>query len=162
MTISVGEKLPSVSVKRLGEGGMEDFNVADYVAGKTVVIFAVPGAFTPSCAEKHLPGYINNAAAIKAKGVDEILCISVNDPFVMKHWGTSAGAEGKITMVPDGNGEFTKALGLDFDGSGAGLATRSQRYMMVVKDGVVESLEIEGAPSDVELSSAETCLARLG
>lgn len=162
MTISVGDTLPSVTLKRLGEGGMEDFNLTEYVAGKTVVIFGVPGAFTPSCAQQHLPGYINNADDIKAKGVDEILCMAVNDPFVMQHWGDTSGADGKVTMVPDGNGEFTKALGLDFDGSGFGLATRSQRYMMIVKNGVVDTLEIEGAPSDVELSSAGACLAKLG
>lgn len=162
MSIAVGETLPSVTLKTVGGSGIEDLNIAEYVKGKRVVIFGLPGAFTPACAQQHLPGYVEQADEILAKGVDEILCVAVNDPFVMSHWGESSGAAPKITMIPDGNAEFTKAVGLDFDGSGFGLATRSQRYMMIVQDGVVEALEIEGAPSDVELSSARACLAKLG
>lgn len=161
MAIKVGDKIPSVTLKRLGEGGMEDLNIADYIAKKKVVIFAVPGAFTPACSQKHLPGYIEHAKDIKAKGIDEIICIAVNDPFVMQHWGESAGAKGKVTMIPDGNGEFTKAVGLDFDGSGYGLATRSKRYSMVVENGKVTKLSVEEKPSDVELSGAQACAANL-
>lgn len=161
MTIKPGDKIPSVTIKRMGAGGLEDLNIGDYIAKKKVVIFAVPGAFTPSCSMKHLPGYIENAAAIKAKGIDEIICIAVNDPFVMQHWGENSGAAGRITMVPDGNGEFTKKIGMEFDGSGAGLSFRSRRYSMVVDKGVVKTINVEAAPSDVELSSAGTCLSGL-
>lgn len=162
MTIQTGDTIPAVTLKRIGADGIEDVNIAELVAGKTVLIFAVPGAFTPSCAQKHLPGYIAKADDLKAKGIDEIICVAVNDPFVMKHWGETAGAEGKVTMLPDGNAEFTEAVGLSMDGSGYGLGTRSLRYSMIVKDGVVESLEVEDSPSDVSVSSAETCLAKLG
>lgn len=161
MTIKPGDKIPSITIKRMGSGGLEDLNIADYIAKKKVVIFAVPGAFTPSCSQKHLPGYIENASAIKAKGIDEILCIAVNDPFVMNHWGENSGAAGRITMIPDGNGAFTKAIGMEFDGSGAGLAFRSRRYSMVVENGVVKTLNVEAAPSDVELSGASMCLSGL-
>ncbi|MBK9585904.1 MAG: peroxiredoxin [Alphaproteobacteria bacterium] len=161
MTIKIGDKIPSINLKRLGEGGMEDFNIADYIAKKKVVIFAVPGAFTPACSQKHLPGYIESAKDIKAKGVDEIICIAVNDPFVMKHWGETAGAKDKVTMIPDGNGEFTKAIGLDFDGSGYGLATRSKRYSMIVENGKITKLNVEAKPGDVELSGAQACVVSL-
>lgn len=161
MTIKIGEKIPSVTLKRLGEAGMEDLNIADYVAKRKVVVFAVPGAFTPACTQKHLPGYIQHAKDIKAKGIDEIICIAVNDPFVMQHWGEVAGAQGKITMIPDGNGEFTRAIGMDFDGSGFGLASRSKRYSMVIEDGKVTKLQVEAKPSDVELSGAQACVANL-
>ena len=161
MTIAVGDKIPSVKLKRLGAGGMEEIDTADYLKGKKAVIFAVPGAFTPTCAQKHLPSYVNNAAKIKAKGVDEIVCVSVNDPFVMKHWGETAGADGKVTMLPDGNGALTKALGLEMDGSGAGLGTRSKRYSMLVENGVVKELEVEEKASDMTVSGGEACLARL-
>ncbi len=161
MTIAIGDTIPSVTIKHLGASGMEDLNIADYIKGKKVVIFAVPGAFTPSCTEQHLPGYIKHAKDIKDKGVDEIICIAMNDPFVMKHWGEAAGAKGNVTMIPDGNGEFTKAVGMDFDGSGFGLATRSKRYAMVVENGEVKSLKVEEKPSDVELSGAQACMAGL-
>lgn len=161
MTIKIGDTIPSVSVKRLGDSGMESVDIAQYIAGRKVVIFAVPGAFTPSCAQKHLPGYIQNADSIKASGIDEIICMAVNDPFVMKHWGEAAGAAGKITMLPDGNAEFTRAIGLEMDGSGAGLGLRSKRYSMIVDKGVVKSLDIEAAASDVELSGAEACMLKL-
>ncbi len=161
MTIKTGDKIPAVTLRQLGAAGIEELNAADYVAGKTVIIFGVPGAFTPSCAQKHLPGYIENAEAIKAKGVDEIICLSVNDPFVMAEWSQQSGAAGKVTLLSDGNGELTKAMGLDFDGSGAGLGVRSLRYVMIVKDGVIDSLDIEAAPSDVELSGAQACMLKL-
>ena len=127
--------------------------------GKRVVLFAVPGAFTPTCSEAHLPGYVVNADAIKAKGVDDIVCIAVNDAFVMGAWGTAGNADA-ITMVGDGNGEFTKAIGLEMDGSGFGLGTRSQRYAMVVDDGTVTKLAVE-APGQFEVSKAEAILEAL-
>lgn len=161
MTIKTGDKIPAITLKRLGAEGMEDIDIAAHIAGKKVVIFGAPGAFTPSCDQQHLPGYVENADAIRAKGVDEIICIAVNDPFVIDHWGKTAGAEGKVTMIPDGNAALTKALGLDFDGSGFGLATRSKRFAMIVNDGVVESLDIEEKPSDVALSGAQACMVKL-
>lgn len=161
MSIQVGEKIPSVTLKKLGEGGMEDVMIPDYIAGKKVVIFAVPGAFTPTCAQKHLPEYVEKADEIKGKGVDEIICLSVNDPFVMQHWGIVAGAAGKVTMMPDGNGELTKAMGLEMDGSGAGLGLRSKRYVMIVENGTVTDLQIEENPGEVELSGAGICASRL-
>lgn len=161
MTITVGTPIPNISLKRLGAGGMEDFSVADYLKGKKVVLFAVPGAYTPTCALKHLPGYVANADAIKAKGVDEIICLSVNDPFVMKAWGESAGAAGKVTMMSDWKAELVTAMGLTLDGSGAGLGTRAQRFSMVIDNGVVTDLQVEPVASAVELSGADVCLTRL-
>lgn len=161
MTIKAGDKIPSVTIKRLGDSGMESLDIAQHIAGKKVVIFAVPGAFTPSCTQKHLPGYIENAGTIKASGIDEIICIAVNDPFVMRHWCETSGAKGKVTMIPDGNGEFTRAIGMGMDGTGAGLGFRSLRYSMIVENGVVKSLDVEAAPSNVELSGAEACMIKL-
>lgn len=161
MTIKIGDQIPSVTVKRLGKDGMEEIDIAAYIAGKKIVLFALPGAFTPTCAQKHLPGYIEAANDIKAKGIDEIICLSVNDPFVMKNWGELAGADGKVTMMPDGLGEFTKTIGMEFDGSGAGLGVRSKRYMMVIENGVVKTLESENAPGDHEFSSASVCMLKL-
>ncbi|MCK6418757.1 MAG: peroxiredoxin [Alphaproteobacteria bacterium] len=161
MTIKPGDRIPSLTVKMLGPNGLEDISIADRIAGKKVIIFGLPGAFTPPCSEKHLPGYIRNAEDIKKSGVAEILCITVNDPFVAKHWGEVLGAEGKVTIVPDGNAAYTKAIGMDFDGSGLGLGTRSRRYSMIVENGMVKELQIEDKPSDVEFSSAEACLRKL-
>lgn len=162
MTIQTGDRIPDITLKILGENGMEDIKTGDYFKGRKIVLFAVPGAFTPSCALKHLPGYISEANSIKAKGVDEIICLAVNDPFVMKHWGEVAGADGKVTMLPDGNGELTKALGLGMDGSGAGLGFRSKRFSMIVEDGVVKDLQVEEKASDVGVTGAESCAVRLG
>lgn len=162
MAIKQGDTIPSVKLKKMGAGGLEDFDTAEAIKGKRVVLFGVPGAFTPSCAQKHLPGYVSNAESIKAKGIDEIICVAVNDPFVMAHWGEVAKAEGKVSMWPDGNAAFADALGLTFDGAGAGLGKRFQRFSMIVDNGKVESLEIEDKPSDVELSGAQACLAKLG
>ena len=159
MSINVGDKVPAVTIKRLGEGGMEAVNTGEFFAGKKIVLFSVPGAFTPTCSMTHLPEFIENADAIKAKGVDDIVCLAVNDPFVMKVWGETQGADGKITMLPDGNGEFTGAMGLTQDISVAGLATRGKRFAMVINDGVVESLDIEEGKG-VTVSGAPACLAK--
>ena len=161
MTIAVGDKLPAATIFKLTADGPEAVETQDFFSGRKVVLFAVPGAFTPTCSAKHLPGYVEHAAAIKAKGVDEIACISVNDPFVMGAWGTASNAGDAITLLSDGNGAFSTAIGLTFDGSGFGLATRSQRYAMIVEDGVVKHLAIEPQPPMLELSAAEKTLAAL-
>jgi len=161
MTIKIGDKLPNVNLKRLGANGMEDFAFGDYIKGKKIVLFAVPGAYTPTCNLKHLPGYVANADAMKSKGIDDIICLSVNDPFVMKAWGESAGAEGKVTMIPDWKAELVTAMGLTLDAAGAGLGTRAQRFSMVIENGVVTDLQVEPVASAVELSGADMCLAKL-
>ena len=132
MAIQSGEKIPDVTIKRTD---MSDISTAEIFSGKRVVLFAVPGAFTPTCSNEHLPGYVKNAAAIKAKGVDTIACVSVNDAFVMGAWGEAQGTGDDVLMLADGNAALAKALGLEFDGSGIGFGTRSQRYAMVVEDG---------------------------
>jgi peroxiredoxin len=139
---------------------MKDITSQELFGGKKVVVFAVPGAFTPTCSEQHLPGYINLASEIRAKGVDDILCVSVNDAFVMAAWGKDRGAGDAVTMIADGNGDFSKALGLDFDGSGIGFGIRSQRYAAIVEDGVVTKLAVE-EPMKFDVSSAEAILAAL-
>jgi peroxiredoxin len=160
MTISVGEKIPSATLKTMAEGQMKDVTTDELFAGKKVVLFAVPGAFTPTCSMQHLPGFIEKARAIKAKGVDTIACVSVNDAFVMDAWGKDKGAGKDVAMLADGNGDFSKAVGLDFDGSAIGFGLRSQRYAMVVEDGVVKALHVE-KPMKLEVSSAEAILATL-
>ena len=157
MPISEGEKIPAVTVKT---SDMKNITTEELFGGKKVVIFAVPRAFTPTCSEQHLPGYITHAEAIRAKGVDSILCVSVNDAFVMGAWGKDRGAGEAVTMIADGNGDFSKALGLDFDGSGIGFGVRSQRYAAIVEDGVVTKLAVE-EPMKFEVSSAEAILAAL-
>jgi peroxiredoxin len=161
MTIQVGERVPEATLRRMGESGMETVDIKEYFDGRKVVLFAVPGAFTPTCSEKHLPGFLEEADTIRAKGVDAIACVAVNDPFVLKAWDHATGATGRIDIFSDGNAEFTRALGLDFDGSGVGLGTRSRRYAMVVDDGVVKTLLIEEAPSQAETSSAAAILNSL-
>lgn len=161
MTIAVNDTIPTITLKHLTDEGMQDLNIADHIKGKTVILFGVPGAFTPSCDQQHLPGYIAKADDIKTTGIDEILCLSVNDPFVMDRWGDSLNADGKVTLLPDGNAELTKALGLDFDCSGFGLGTRCQRFSALVEDGKVISIDIEESPGNVDISSAEACLLRL-
>lgn len=160
MSIQVGDKLPQATLVKVTENGPEQVDTTSYFAGRRVALFAVPGAFTPTCSARHLPGFIEKAAELKAKGVDEIACTSVNDAFVMGAWSKSAGAEG-ITMLADGNGGFAEAVGLTMDGSKFGMGTRSQRYAMVVNDGVVESLDVE-APGEFKVSSAEHMLEVLG
>jgi peroxiredoxin len=157
MPIAVGEKIPSVTLKKTD---MSDISTDELFAGRKVVVFAVPGAFTPTCSNQHLPGFVAKADEIKAKGVDEIVCVSVNDAFVMGAWGENQGTGDKVTMLADGNGEFAKAVGLDFDGSGIGFGLRSQRYAMIVNDGVVETLNVE-APMKFEVSDADSILEAL-
>ncbi|HXQ22569.1 MAG TPA: peroxiredoxin [Candidatus Acidoferrales bacterium] len=161
MAIKVGDSLPAdLKLKEMGEGGPKDVTVGEVFKGKKVVLFAVPGAFTPTCSMKHLPGFLEQASAIKAKGVDEIVCLSVNDAFVMGAWGNANNAKGKVRMLADGNGEFTKAVGLSLDASGFGMGSRSQRYAMIVKDGKVQELLVEPGPG-LSASSAESVLGKL-
>ena len=145
---------------KMGESGPEPVASEDFFKGRRVALFAVPGAFTPTCSAKHLPGFKEQAEAIKAKGVDEIACVSVNDVFVMGAWAKDQGVDGKVTLLADGSGDFTKAIGLEMDATKFGMGTRSQRYSMVVNDGVVESLNVE-APGQFEVSSADYMLAAL-
>ncbi len=155
MTIKSGDKFPSVILKRLGAGGMEDVNTDDVMRGKKVVMFSVPGAFTPTCSAKHLPGFVNSLNAFKAKGY-EVACMAVNDPFVMNAWSKANNADG-ITLLPDGNGTLARALGLEMDGSGYGLGQRSQRFAMVIDNGIVKNVSVE-KPGQFEVSSAEAML----
>ncbi|QZD89348.1 peroxiredoxin [Qipengyuania aurantiaca] len=159
MTIAVGDRLPDVKLLKATAEGPEQVQAADYFAGKTVALFAVPGAFTPTCSAKHLPGFVEKAEELKAKGVDEIVATSVNDAFVMGAWKQSAGSD-DITMLADGNGEFAKETGLDADFTGFGMGHRSQRYSMLVEDGVVKQLNVE-APGDFSVSSAEHMLGQM-
>lgn len=159
MSISVGDKIPDVTFVKATANGPEQVSSADYFAGKKVALFSVPGAFTPTCSAKHLPGYVEKAAELKAKGVDEIACTAVNDAFVMGAWGKASGSD-DVTMLADGNGEFAQAVGLTMDGSGFGLGTRGQRFSMVVDNGVVSELNVE-APGDFSVSSAEHMLGQL-
>lgn len=161
MTIKNGDALPAdVKLKEMGDQGPKDVSVGELTKGKRVVFFAVPGAFTPTCSMKHLPGFVEQAAAIKGKGVDDIVCLSVNDAFVMNAWGKDQGAGGKVRMLADGNGDFTKAVGLEMDASGFGMGKRSQRYAMIVKDGKVEQLLVEPGPG-LNASSAQSVLEKL-
>ncbi|HTK34987.1 MAG TPA: peroxiredoxin [Caulobacteraceae bacterium] len=160
MTIKVGDRLPAATFKTMGESGPEPVDSEAFFKGRRVALFAVPGAFTPTCSAKHLPGFRDQADAIKAKGIDAIACVSVNDVFVMGAWAKDQGVAGKVTLLADGNGDFTRAVGLEMDGSKFGMGGRSQRYSMVVNDGVVESLNVE-APGQFEVSTAEHLLASL-
>ncbi len=160
MTIKVGDKMPKGQFTRMGANGPEPLSTDDLFKGKKVVLFSVPGAFTPTCSAKHLPGFVNNAAQLKAKGVDTIACIEVNDVFVMKAWGEHSKAAGKVEMLADGNGEYARALGLELDASKFGMGTRSKRFSAIVDDGVVKSLNIEPA-GEFGVSSAESALKQL-
>jgi len=159
MAISVGDKLPEVTLVKATESGPEQVSSNEYFAGKKVALFSVPGAFTPTCSARHLPGYVEKAQDLKAKGIDEIACTAVNDAFVMGAWNKAAGSA-DITMLADGNGDFAEAVGLTMDGSGFGLGKRGQRFSMVVDDGVVTELNVE-APGDFSVSSAEHMLGQL-
>jgi glutaredoxin/glutathione-dependent peroxiredoxin len=159
MTISVGDKLPDVKVSKAGESGPEPVQTGDYFKGKRVALFSVPGAFTPTCSAKHLPGYVAKAGELKAKGIDEVVCTAVNDAFVMGAWNRADGSP-DVTMLADGNGDFANALGLPLDLTGGGLGKRGQRFSMVINDGVVEQLNIE-APGEFKVSAAEHMLEQL-
>lgn len=159
MTIAVGDKLPDVKLVKATADGPEAVQSADFFAGKKVALFSVPGAFTPTCSAKHLPGFVDKAADLKAKGIDEIACTAVNDAFVMGAWGKASGSD-DVTMLADGNGALAEAVGLTMDGSGFGLGTRGQRFSMIVNDGTVEQLNVE-APGAFEVSSAEYMLGQL-
>ena len=160
MTIQVGDKLPQITLSTMTGEGPKPVSLEELCAGKKVVLFAVPGAFTPACSTQHLPGYVTNSGNLKEKGVDVVACISVNDPFVMGAWGKDRSAGEEVLMLADGNAEFTTAVGLEMDGSGFGLGKRSQRYAMIIDDGVVSTLNVESGPG-VDVSSAETILAAL-
>ena len=159
MSIQQGDRLPEATLHTMRDGRPTAITTSELFSGKKVVVFAVPGAFTPTCSEAHLPGYVVQADAIKAKGIDDIICVAVNDAFVMGAWGKAGNADA-LTMVGDGNGDFTKAIGLEMDGSGFGLGTRSQRYAMVIEDGVVNTLAVE-AGGQLDVSSAESILKNL-
>ncbi|WP_454917805.1 redoxin family protein [Xanthobacter sediminis] len=161
MSISVGDSLPPATFRVMTPDGPVLKTTDEVFKGKRVVLFAVPGAFTPTCHKNHLPGYVAHADAIKAKGVDTIAVVSVNDPFVMGAWETASGATGKILFLSDADASFATALGLTFDASGAGLGIRSQRYSMVVEDGVVKALHVEDAPGKADISGAAALLAQL-
>ena len=159
MTIKVGDKVPSVNLAHMTENGPGELTSEELFAGRKVVVFAVPGAFTPTCSAAHLPGFVANADRIKAKGVDDVVCLSVNDAFVMDAWGKAQNADA-IHMVADGSGEFAKAAGLELDLASRGLGMRSQRYAMVVEDGVVTHLHVD-EPAKLDKSSAESVLKLL-
>ncbi len=158
--INVGDKLPTEGLKTMGAGGPEDVDLGTMLSGRKVVIFSVPGAFTPTCSAKHLPGFVQKIDDLKSKGVDEVACLSVNDAFVMGAWANDQGVDGKVTMLADGSGTYTKALGLELDLVGAGLGMRGQRFAIIADDGVVSHLAVEEAGA-FEVSSAEAIIAAL-
>ena len=160
MSIAVGDKVPDVEVKTMGPEGPQSVRTGEVLGSGKVVLFAVPGAFTPGCSKIHLPGYVEHGDELKAKGVSTIACIAVNDPWVMEAWGDAQGATGKIVMLADGNGDFAQAMGLEVDLSVAGLGSRSQRYAAVIDDGVITSLDVEPNPG-VDVSKCENVLAKL-
>ncbi|MGO9756781.1 MAG: peroxiredoxin [Roseiarcus sp.] len=161
MTIKVGDHLPETTLRLITSDGPRPVTTGEFFKGRKIVLFGLPGAFTPTCHKNHLPGFIANEQAIKARGVAEIAMTSVNDPHVLKAWAAASGSDGKITFLADGNADFAKAAGLDFDGSAGGMGVRSKRYSMLVEDGVVKSLNIEDAPGKAEISRAENLLKQL-
>ncbi|MCD2323879.1 peroxiredoxin [Sphingomonas sp. IC-56] len=160
MSVQIGDRIPAASFVKVTENGPEQISSDEFFAGRRVALFSVPGAFTPTCSARHLPGFVEKADELKAKGVDEVACTAANDAFVMDAWGKASGVEGKVTMLADGNGTFPKAMGLEMDGSAYGMGTRGQRFSMLVNDGVIEQLHVE-APGQFEVSSADYLLARL-
>ena len=160
MPIAVGAKVPDVKIKTMVDGKMQDVSTGELFANKKTVLFAVPGAFTPTCSMQHLPGFITHAKDIKAKGVDLIACVSVNDAFVMDAWGKDKGAGDKVMMLADGNADFAKAMGLEMDMKGIGFGPRSQRYAAVIENGVIKALNVEKSPK-LECSSADAILDEL-
>ena len=161
MAIKVGDKVPSVTLRYLGPDGPKEITTDELLAGKKVALFAVPGAFTPACSQRHLPGYVDKAADLKSKGIDQIACVAVNDVFVMNAWGKAQNVGDKVMMLADGSGELAKALGMELDMRARGLGVRSQRYSMLVDNGTVKSLNVEAQPGSVEASSAESMLKTL-
>jgi len=162
MTVKVGDKMPDAQLMHMSDAGPAPITTAELFDGKTVALFALPGAFTPTCSNQHLPGFIEKSEELRAAGVDTIVCLSVNDAFVMGAWGQQQGATGKVMMVGDGNGDLTEALGLTMDGTGFGMGKRSLRYSMIVRDGKIESLNVEGNPGQAVDSGAENLLSQLG
>ena len=160
MAIQVGEKIPSTNFVQMTSDGPNGVSSDDYFKGKRVALFSVPGAYTPTCSAKHLPGFVEKASDLKAKGIDEIACTAVNDAFVMGAWGKANGVEGKVTMLADGNGDFARAVGLEMDGSKFGMGHRGQRFAMIVNDGTVEQIHVE-APGEFRVSAAEYVLEQL-
>jgi peroxiredoxin len=161
MSISVGDKLPEATFTTMTAEGPTQMTTADVFSGRKVVVFAVPGAFTPTCHMKHLPGFVSHAAELKARGVDTIACVSVNDVFVLNAWSDQSGAKDAVTFLADGSADFTRAIGMELDASGFGMGIRSKRYAMLVDDGVVKVLNLEEVPSSADASSAEQILAAL-
>jgi peroxiredoxin len=161
MTIKVGDKLPSVTLRQVTPEGPKEISTDEFFRGKKVALFAVPGAFTPACSQRHLPGYVEKATDIKAKGVDEVACVAVNDAAVMTAWGKDQRCEGKVSMLADGSGDLARALGLELDLTKMGLGVRSKRYSMLVDNGVVKSLNVEAQPGQVETSGADAMLRSL-
>lgn len=162
MTIKPGDKLPDATLMHLTDAGPAPISTEELFSGKTIALFAVPGAFTPTCSNQHLPGFIEKSEELRAAGVDTIVCMSVNDAFVMGAWGQQQGAAGKVMMVGDGNAELTQKMGLSVDSSGFGMGTRSVRFSMIVRDGVLETLNIEQNPGQAVDSGAENLLSQLG
>jgi len=160
MTIQIGDKIPEATLKVMTSDGPGNVTTGELFGTGRVVMFSVPGAFTPTCSARHLPGFVDHAQEIKAKGVDRIVCIAVNDVFVMNAWGKSASVGDAIVMAADGNGDFTRALGLELDATGFGMGRRGQRFSMITRDGVVEALNVE-APGEFKVSSAEFVLSQL-
>ncbi len=160
MTIKVGDKVPDASFTKATADGPQPVSSEEFFKGRRVALFSVPGAFTPTCSARHLPGYVDKAEDLRAKGIDEVVCTAVNDAFVMGAWGKSSGSENKVTMLADGNGAFVEALGLTMDGSKYGMGRRGQRFSMVVNDGIVEQLNVE-APGDFKVSAADYMLEQL-
>jgi len=160
MTIKAGERMPAGKFKLMGESGPQDLTTAQLFDGKRVVLVSVPGAFTPTCSAKHLPGFITQSTALRAKGIDTIACMAVNDVFVMNAWGKSAGVGDQVSMLADGNGEYSRALGLELDATGFGMGKRGQRFAIVVDNGVATQVNVE-APGEFKVSAAEYLLGQL-
>jgi peroxiredoxin len=160
MTIKAGERMPEGKFKTMGEKGPQDLSTAQLFDGKRVVLFSVPGAFTPTCDAKHLPGYVELADKLRGKGIDTIACMAVNDVFVMNAWGKASNVAGKVLMLADGNGEYARALGLELDGRGFGMGMRGQRFAIVVENGVAKHVDVE-APGQFKVSAADAVLAQL-
>ena len=159
--IHVGDKLPEATLRRFTAEGPQEIQSSEFFKGRKVVLFAVPGAFTPTCNNEHMPSFLELADRIKAKGVDEVVCVAINDVFVLDAWDKSLGAAGRVTLLSDGNAEFSAAIGMTFDGSGFGLGTRSLRYAMVVDDGTVTAMQVEENPGVCTVSSGASILEAL-